>query len=66
MNCINCGNFMNDGDRFCMKCGTPVQAAANTPAPGPQPQVQAQPVLLILHDDLRGTVLLFFSSNPSR
>lgn len=44
MNCINCGNFMNDGDRFCMKCGTPAQAVASAPAPGPQPQVQAQPV----------------------
>lgn len=37
MNCVNCGNPLGEGNKFCMKCGTPVQATA--PAPGP---VQAQ------------------------
>ncbi len=25
--CTNCGNTLNDNAKFCMKCGTPVQAA---------------------------------------
>lgn len=28
MNCVNCGNPMNDGDRFCMNCGFAAAAAA--------------------------------------
>lgn len=41
MNCVKCGNPIVEGNRFCMICGTPVQAApqapvaGNAPAPGP-------------------------------
>ena len=34
MNCVNCGNPMNDGDRFCMNCGF---AAATAAAPVVEP-----------------------------
>jgi len=43
MNCVNCGFPLEDGNRFCMNCGTPVQVAAasaaqpaqaSAPAPG--------------------------------
>lgn len=42
MNCVKCGNPIVDGNRFCMICGTPVDAAAQAPvagtaAPGPAP-----------------------------
>lgn len=40
MNCVNCGNPMNDGDRFCMNCGF---AAAATAAPVVEP-IPSMPV----------------------
>ena len=53
MNCVKCGNPIAEGNRFCMICGTPVQAQAQpqaaapaagpAPAPGPA-QFQAPPV----------------------
>lgn len=59
MFCEKCGNKLNDGDKFCMKCGTPVpqdnapqqtvpaQPVAPTPqetAPAPQETTPVQPV----------------------
>lgn len=47
MNCVKCGNPIVDGNRFCMICGTPVDAApqvpaaGNAPAPGPAVQETA-------------------------
>ena len=47
MNCVKCGNPIVDGNRFCMICGTPVDAASqapaagNAPAPGPAVQYTA-------------------------
>lgn len=44
MNCVKCGNPVVEGNKFCMICGTPVQAApqapvaGNAPAPGPAPE----------------------------
>lgn len=50
MFCYNCGNQLKDGDRFCDKCGLPVEASAKAaeemaeqsdaaaPAPEPAPQ----------------------------
>ena len=44
MNCVKCGNPIVDGNRFCMICGTPVDAAPQAPAagiaPAPGPVVQ--------------------------
>ncbi len=33
--CVNCGNMLQDGDRFCDKCGTAVRN--DTPAPAVRP-----------------------------
>lgn len=41
MFCEKCGNNLNDGDKFCMKCGT---AVTNTAENQPQNEVPAQPV----------------------
>ena len=43
MFCIKCGNQLKDNDKFCPKCGTPVQAAPQIPVQ-PQEPVQAEPV----------------------
>lgn len=40
MNCPNCGTYLNEGTRFCIKCGTPV-SAGNPQYQNPQ-QNQAQ------------------------
>ena len=37
MNCVKCGNPIVDGNRFCMICGTPVDAAPQAPAAGTAP-----------------------------
>ena len=47
MNCVNCGNPMNDGDRFCMNCGFAAAAAAAPVVEAPvvdAPVVDAAPV----------------------
>ena len=43
MNCVNCGSVLGEGNKFCMKCGTPV---GSMPAPGPEaaPQATIAPV----------------------
>ncbi len=33
MNCSNCGNLLNENDKFCASCGTPVNQV-NTPSQG--------------------------------
>lgn len=38
MHCTNCGFEIGEGNKFCMKCGTPVGAQ---PAPGPEASVTA-------------------------
>ena len=47
MNCTNCGNPMNDGDRFCMRCGfkavAPVEDAPAAP-------VEAAPVAPVVEE----------------
>lgn len=47
MNCVNCGNPMNDGDRFCMNCGFAAAAAAAPVVDAPvvdAPVVDAAPI----------------------
>jgi hypothetical protein len=44
MFCSKCGNVMNDGDKFCTKCGFTIpQAGAAQPMPPPPPQPQYAP-----------------------
>ncbi len=33
MNCKNCGTLLNPTDKFCLNCGTPVEAAPVSPVP---------------------------------
>ncbi|MBR6793964.1 MAG: zinc-ribbon domain-containing protein [Clostridia bacterium] len=42
MYCYNCGNHLKDEDRFCEKCGMPVQPVVQNQAPAEEPA--AEPV----------------------
>ena len=37
MRCVNCGNELEPGSRFCVNCGTPVGQGQQTSAPGTAP-----------------------------
>ncbi|MCR5808071.1 MAG: zinc-ribbon domain-containing protein [Clostridiales bacterium] len=37
MNCPICGNVLNENDKFCINCGTPVVKPETAPAPEPEP-----------------------------
>ena len=41
--CKNCGNQLNEGAKFCPKCGTVVGGEAVSPAPVPKQQEVKQP-----------------------
>ena len=42
--CVNCGGALEDRWKFCIFCGTPVQAAPiSEPAPEPAPEPAAEP-----------------------
>jgi hypothetical protein len=40
--CSNCGEKINEGEKFCAKCGTPTTARQQTAMPPPVPQVSAK------------------------
>lgn len=46
MYCYNCGNHLKDEDRFCEKCGMPVQPVTQPQVPAEEPMVEpaAEPV----------------------
>ncbi|MEI6850659.1 MAG: zinc-ribbon domain-containing protein [Candidatus Saccharibacteria bacterium] len=44
MACQKCGNQLNPGDKFCMKCGTPVESAVPETIINQQPQAAPAPV----------------------
>jgi hypothetical protein len=41
--CKNCGNQLNEGAKFCPKCGTVIGGEAVSPASAPTPQEVKQP-----------------------
>ena len=41
--CPVCGNALNENEKFCGKCGTPVAPAAAAPAPAPVPAPEPAP-----------------------
>ncbi|MFV9473050.1 zinc-ribbon domain-containing protein [Advenella sp. RU8] len=43
--CINCGQALNTGDRFCSQCGTAIPEAPANPAPMAQPKPVPPPQL---------------------
>jgi len=48
MYCVKCGQQLSDGDRFCTRCGAPIESgpapqATPVPAPSPVPQTPTAP-----------------------